>query len=87
MEAQLKTLTAEGIATAPRPQIIGALAGDRVPWVDEPECVGCNLCSLVCPVEGCISMVRVDTGRPPLTWKEYQKDPDANKHLLAPNAH
>jgi dihydropyrimidine dehydrogenase (NAD+) subunit PreA len=29
----------------------------RVPWVDETECVGCNLCQLVCPVDGCIEMV------------------------------
>jgi dihydropyrimidine dehydrogenase (NAD+) subunit PreA len=29
----------------------------RVPWVDETECVGCNLCSLICPVLGCIKMV------------------------------
>ncbi len=29
----------------------------RVPWVDETECVGCNLCALVCPVDGCIEMV------------------------------
>jgi dihydropyrimidine dehydrogenase (NAD+) subunit PreA len=29
----------------------------RVPWVDETECVGCNLCALVCPVQGCITMV------------------------------
>jgi len=28
----------------------------RVPWVDETECVSCNLCELVCPVEGCITM-------------------------------
>ena len=34
----------------------------RIPRVDETECVGCNLCSLVCPVDGCITMVRVDTG-------------------------
>jgi dihydropyrimidine dehydrogenase (NAD+) subunit PreA len=53
----------------------------------ESTCVGCNLCSLVCPVDGCITMKRVETGRPPLTWKEYQADPGANKHLLAPNAH
>ena len=24
---------------------------ERIPRVDETECVGCNLCSLVCPVE------------------------------------
>lgn len=28
----------------------------RVPYVDEPECVSCNLCELVCPVDGCITM-------------------------------
>src|SRR5580658_6484207 len=39
-----------GHATAPKPQVLGAIAGDRVPWVDEPECVGCNLCQIVCPV-------------------------------------
>ena len=32
------------------------------PRVDETECVGCNLCSLVCPVEDCITMVEVHTG-------------------------
>jgi hypothetical protein len=32
-------------------------------------------------------MVRVDTGRPPLTWKEYQKDPASHPHLGPHNAH
>jgi dihydropyrimidine dehydrogenase (NAD+) subunit PreA len=32
----------------------------RVPWVDQTECVGCNLCSLVCPVSGCIRMVTAE---------------------------
>ncbi len=41
--------------------------------VDEDMCVGCNMCSLVCPVEGCITMREVDTGRPPMTWREYQQ--------------
>ena len=41
----------------------------------EDTCVGCNLCTLVCPVDGCISMMRVDTGRPPLTWKELSGGP------------
>jgi dihydropyrimidine dehydrogenase (NAD+) subunit PreA len=41
----------------------------RIPRVDESECVGCNLCWLVCPVENCITMERVDTGRPRETWE------------------
>jgi dihydropyrimidine dehydrogenase (NAD+) subunit PreA len=31
----------------------------RVPRIDEAECVGCNLCWLVCPVEHCITMEQV----------------------------
>jgi dihydropyrimidine dehydrogenase (NAD+) subunit PreA len=42
----------------------------RIPRVDETECVGCNLCSLVCPVDECITMVRVDNGLVPETWDE-----------------
>ena len=42
----------------------------RIPRVDEHECVGCNLCWLVCPVEQCITMERVDTGKPSQTWAE-----------------
>jgi dihydropyrimidine dehydrogenase (NAD+) subunit PreA len=43
---------------------------ERIPRVDEHHCVGCNLCSLVCPVEGCITMERVDNGLAPQTWAE-----------------
>jgi len=50
---------APGLAKAPSPAVVGAIAGDRVPWVDEPECVGCNLCALVCPVPGCITMEEI----------------------------
>jgi dihydropyrimidine dehydrogenase (NAD+) subunit PreA len=42
----------------------------RIPRVDEVECVGCNLCALVCPVHGCITMEQVDTGRAPETWEQ-----------------
>lgn len=62
--APMAAVAAERAAAAP--------AGDpyRVPWVDETECVGCNLCALVCPVEGCITMVerRRDPSRE--TWNE-----------------
>ncbi len=60
---------AHGPAKAPKPLPLGAIAGDRVPWIDEPECVGCNLCQLVCPVPGCISMVEVPNGKSE-TWNE-----------------
>jgi len=45
-----------GPAVAPKRDLTLAPAGNRVPWIDEPECVGCNLCALVCPVDGCITM-------------------------------
>ena len=41
--------------------------------VDDETCVGCNMCSLVCPVAGCITMQPVDTGKQPMTWREYQE--------------
>jgi dihydropyrimidine dehydrogenase (NAD+) subunit PreA len=43
---------------------------ERIPKVDEAECVGCNLCWLVCPVENCITMEQVDTGRPVQSWEQ-----------------
>ena len=52
---------AAAFATGPYPTPL-----ERIPRVDETECVGCNLCSLVCPVDGCITMVqrghRVEAG-------------------------
>jgi len=42
----------------------------RIPRVDEHECVGCNLCWLVCPVENCITMERVDQGLQERTWAQ-----------------
>jgi dihydropyrimidine dehydrogenase (NAD+) subunit PreA len=42
----------------------------HVPRIIEEECVGCNLCALVCPVDNCITMRQIDTGQPPMTWNE-----------------
>jgi len=42
--------------------------------IDE-ECVGCNLCQITCPVEGCIEMVAVDTGKPFLDWNHDPRNP------------
>lgn len=38
------------------------------PKVREEDCVGCALCYNVCPVEGCIDMVSVPSGRESVTW-------------------
>jgi dihydropyrimidine dehydrogenase (NAD+) subunit PreA len=41
--------------------------------IKQDTCVGCNMCSLVCPVEDCIRMKEVDTGKPAMNWREYQQ--------------
>ena len=45
----------------------------RVPFVDEEECVGCNLCHMVCPVPGCITMQEVTSDEPLLTYKDFAR--------------
>ncbi|MFA8386753.1 MAG: NAD-dependent dihydropyrimidine dehydrogenase subunit PreA [Pelagibaca sp.] len=39
-----------------------AMSEDRVFTVKDDECVACNLCVNVCPVEACITMEELDTG-------------------------
>jgi dihydropyrimidine dehydrogenase (NAD+) subunit PreA len=59
-------------------QAIGALrddSGRRRYQVIDAECVGCNLCMHVCPVEGCITMKRVDNGLPPVDWTRHPNNP------------
>jgi dihydropyrimidine dehydrogenase (NAD+) subunit PreA len=55
-------------------EVVPGAGGDTINvfTIKEDMCVGCNLCSLVCPVEGCITMQDVDTGKPPMTWNQYQ---------------
>ncbi len=51
-------------------------AGDdyvNILTINQDTCVGCNMCSLVCPVDRCITMQEVDTGREPMSWSEYQE--------------
>jgi dihydropyrimidine dehydrogenase (NAD+) subunit PreA len=47
----------------------------RIFSVVDEDCVGCNLCSLVCPVPDCITMKPVDNGKPYLTWPEDPRNP------------
>jgi dihydropyrimidine dehydrogenase (NAD+) subunit PreA len=39
------------------------------------DCVGCNLCSHVCPVPKCVSMIAVDTGKPYMNWIQDPRNP------------
>jgi len=48
--------------------------GGRRFTVDNDECVGCNLCLHVCPVEVCIEMVPVANGLPSVTWPHHPKN-------------
>ena len=49
--------------------------GSRKFEVIDEECVGCNLCMHVCPVPECITMVKVDTGKPYLNWTQHPNNP------------
>ncbi len=55
--------------------------GERKFVVNEAECVGCNLCVLVCPVEKCITLVHKTEGTDPRTGQPYSQPPrDWTKH-------
>jgi dihydropyrimidine dehydrogenase (NAD+) subunit PreA len=52
-----------------------AMSSDRTFSVIDAECVACNLCVEVCPVENCITMVQMTPGEvDPRTGREVQKD-------------
>jgi dihydropyrimidine dehydrogenase (NAD+) subunit PreA len=40
--------------------------------INNDACVGCNMCALACPIEGCITMKEIPTGKPPMNWVQYQ---------------
>jgi dihydropyrimidine dehydrogenase (NAD+) subunit PreA len=47
-------------------------------------CVGCNMCALACPVAGCITMKEIPSGKPPLSWNQYQAlPPETRDQALA----
>ena len=78
--AMREAIAKQTIAMTPIPKLDHATAANgeelyatplaRIPRVDEDECVGCNLCALVCPVEGCITMEQIDTHLPPQSWEQ-----------------
>ena len=80
--AALEAATRASITVTPIPKLDAVVRNgvknvtpvERIPRVDETECVGCNLCSLVCPVDECIMMVEVPTGLAPETWEERTKE-------------
>jgi dihydropyrimidine dehydrogenase (NAD+) subunit PreA len=60
--------------------------GKRHFEIDDAECVGCNLCTTVCPVPGCITMRQVPPGQTdartkqpvaaePLPWTKHPNNP------------
>jgi dihydropyrimidine dehydrogenase (NAD+) subunit PreA len=76
--AMVEAEAARRISTTPIPKLdtgsartISAVTPlERIPRVDEHHCVGCNLCSLVCPVESCITMERIDEGISAESWEQ-----------------
>jgi dihydropyrimidine dehydrogenase (NAD+) subunit PreA len=58
-------------------QAVAALRdnGSRRYEVIDAECVGCNLCQLVCPVDRCITMIAGSHGGGRITWKEHPNNP------------
>ncbi len=52
-----------------------AMSEDRTFSVIDEECVACNLCVNVCPVENCITMVPMDVGAvDPRTGREVERE-------------
>lgn len=50
----------------------------RLFTVAPDDCVGCNLCSHVCPVPDCITMQPEDNGLAPITWTQHPLNPLRN---------
>ncbi len=68
--------------------ITNMVNGKRKFEVKDEECVGCNLCAIVCPIQDCITMVHQTKGTDPRTGFAYDR-PYANwtTHPNNPGAH
>jgi dihydropyrimidine dehydrogenase (NAD+) subunit PreA len=54
--------------------ITSTVNGERHFEVIDAECVGCNLCVSVCPVDSCITMKRMTDGIDPRTGQAIRND-------------
>ena len=54
---------------------INKIGSKNVYTVVDQECVGCNLCLHVCPVDDCITMNPVDNGKPYMNWQNDPRNP------------
>ena len=50
-----------------------AISSRPQPRVREDDCVGCRLCYNVCPVDQCIEMIELPSGRQQTSWEELTK--------------
>ena len=81
------------IVTTPIPKLdagvvrMGGTPLERVPRVDADECVGCNLCSLVCPVEDCITMDRVENGLGFESWEQRSAAGSDSREIAIAEGH
>ena len=62
-----------------------ATAGAAIEVIDA-ECVGCNLCMHVCPVENCITMVQLTERRRPAHRRAGDRLPNWTQHPNNPMA-
>jgi len=54
---------------------ISKIGAKNVFTVVDQDCVGCNLCLHVCPVDDCITMNPVDNGKPYMNWQNDPRNP------------
>ena len=71
-----KAILANGaFPSHPTPLAALRVDGKRRYEVIEEECVGCNLCAHVCPVENCITMAPQPATKPKLVWANHPNNP------------
>jgi dihydropyrimidine dehydrogenase (NAD+) subunit PreA len=67
-----------GVERSPHPHGLDPRSG-QAPVILENQCVGCNLCSLVCPVPGCIEMQDRSPTKAVKSYRDYLAAGEAPK--------